>query len=149
MYHKRKYTPVHTEKYAGDPTNIIMRSSWETKFAIWCDHNPSIIQWVSEEIVIPYICPTDNRAHRYFVDFVIKVRERSGAIKTYLVEIKPDAQTRPPIKPSKTTRRYLTEVMAYGKNQAKWTAATEYARRRGWEFKVLTEYDLGLAKRNK
>lgn len=149
MYHKRKYTPIHPEKYAGDPTNIIMRSSWETKFAIWCDHNPSIVQWVSEEIVIPYICPTDNKAHRYFVDFVIKVKERSGAVKTYLVEIKPDAQTRPPIRPSRTTKRYLIEVMTWGKNEAKWKAASEYARRRGWEFKVLTEYDLGLAKRNK
>ncbi len=126
-----------------------MRSSWETKFAIWCDHNPSIIQWVSEEIVIPYICPTDNKAHRYFVDFVIKVKERSGAIKTYLVEIKPDVQTRPPQNPGRVTKRYLMEVMTYGKNEAKWKAATEYARRRGWEFKVLTEYDLGLAKRNK
>ena len=147
MYHKRKYTPLHPEKYIGDPTNIVMRSSWETKFALWCDHNPAVMQWVSEEIVIPYICPTDNRAHRYFVDFVIKVKDRSGAIKTYLVEIKPDAQTKPPTKGSRSTKKYLTEVMTYGKNQAKWAAATKYAQLRGWEFKVLTEYDLGLAKR--
>ena len=149
MYHKRKYVPINPQKYAGDPTNIVMRSSWETKFALWCDNNPSVVSWLSEEIVVPYICPTDNRAHRYFVDFVIKVKERSGAIKTYLVEIKPDAQTKPPKKPARQTQRYITEVMTYGKNQAKWSAATEYARRKGWEFKVLTEYDLGLAKRNK
>ena len=71
MFHKRKYIPVFPEKYAGDPTNIIMRSSWETRFASWCDKNPSIIRWSSEETIIPYRCPTDNLIHRYFVDFKI------------------------------------------------------------------------------
>lgn len=147
MYHKRKYKPAHPEKYAGDPTNIIMRSSWETRFAHWCDHSPSVIKWVSEEIVIPYLCPTDNRVHRYFVDFVIKVQEKSGAVKTYLIEVKPDKQTRPPEAPKRKTQRYINEVMTWGKNEAKWKAAREYARDRGWEFKVLTEYDLGIATR--
>lgn len=140
MFHKRKYTPVFPEKYAGDPTNIIMRSSWETRFASWCDKNPSIIKWSSEETIIPYRCPTDDRIHRYFVDF--KITTNVG--KTYLVEVKPKSQTQPPIYPGKRTQRYLTESVTFIKNQAKWKAATEYAKDRNWEFKIITEEELGL-----
>lgn len=141
-YHKRKYTPIHPEKYKGDPTDIIMRSSWETKFAIWCDNNPAVLEWSSETTVIPYICPTDNRSHRYFVDFKIRVKDKSGKIKTYLVEIKPDAQTRPPTTPKRKTKQYITEVMTWGKNEAKWKAATSYCLDRGYEFIILTEKHL-------
>jgi hypothetical protein len=144
MFHKRKYTPINTHKYVGDPTNIIMRSSWETKFAIWCDTNSSVLKWNSEETVVPYISPVDNRAHRYFIDFKIQVRDKSGTLKTYLVEIKPDQQTRPPVPPSQKTKRYITEVMTWGVNDAKWKAATNYAKDRGWDFVVLTEYHLGI-----
>jgi hypothetical protein len=44
MFHKRKFTPTNPQKYSGDPTNIIMRSSWETKFANWCHENLSASQ---------------------------------------------------------------------------------------------------------
>ena len=146
MYHKRKFTPLHPEKYAGDPTNIIMRSSWETKFAIWCDNNPAILKWNSEETVVPYVCPTDNRWHRYFIDFRIQLRDKSGLLKTYLVEIKPASQTRPPEVPSRKTKRFLIEAATYMKNEAKWKAATQFAKDRGWEFIILTENHLGLNK---
>lgn len=146
MYHKRKFTPLHPEKYTGDPTNIIMRSSWETKFAIWCDNNPSVIKWNSEETIVPYVCPTDNRWHRYFIDFRIQVRDKSGMLKTYLVEIKPASQTRPPEVPSRKTKRFLIEAATYMKNEAKWKAATQFAKDRGWEFIILTENHLGLNK---
>lgn len=144
MFYKRKYKPLFPEKYTGDPTNIIMRSGWETRFALWCDKNPQIIKWKSEETVIPYRCPTDNRIHRYFVDFQIQVVKRDGAIQTYLVEIKPATQTLPPTYPGRRTQRYLTESMTYVKNRAKWEAAERYALDRGWEFKIITEHELGL-----
>lgn len=144
MYHTRKYVPINPQKYDGDPTNIFLRSSWEIKFATWCDRNPSVIKWKSEEVVIPYICPTDNRRHRYFVDFFIQVRSKDGSIKGWLIEIKPAAQTRPPEPPKKKTKRYIQEVMTWGKNEAKWKAADQYAKDRGWEFKIITEYELGL-----
>jgi hypothetical protein len=140
MFHKRKYIPIFPEKYTGDPTNIIMRSSWETRFAAWCDKNPSVLKWSSEETVIPYRCPTDNRIHRYFVDFKIQV----STGKTYIVEVKPAAQCVPPVFPGKRTQRYLTESLTFVKNQAKWSAAKEYAKDRGWEFKIITEKELGL-----
>ena len=76
------------EKYSGDPTAIIMRSSWETRFALWCDRNPSVIKWKSEETIVPYRCPTDDRLHRYFVDFQIQVRQKDGLFKTFLIEVK-------------------------------------------------------------
>lgn len=145
MYHKRKYTPIFTEKYSGDPSNIIMRSSWETMFANWCDKNPSVLKWKSEETIIPYRCPTDNKIHRYFVDFQVQLRNSNGVVKTYLVEVKPYKQTKPPEFPGRRTQRYLTESLTYMKNQAKWAAAHEWAKDRGWEFKIITEYELGIA----
>lgn len=121
-----------------------MRSSWETRFANWCDKNPSIVRWSSEETVIPYICPTDNKLHRYFIDFKIKVQQKDGTTRTYLIEIKPLKQTFPPEFPGKRTKKYLVESYGFLKNQAKWKAATEYAKDRGWEFKILTEKELGI-----
>jgi hypothetical protein len=146
MFHKRRYVPVHPEKYKGDPTNIIMRSSWETKFAIWCDHNPSVIRWSSEETVIPYRCPIRNTIHRYFVDFKINVKTKTGETKVYLVEIKPFKQTQPPDYPGKQTKRYIQESTTFMVNQAKWKAATSWAKDRNWDFIVLTENELGIGK---
>jgi hypothetical protein len=144
MFHKRKYKPLYPGKYEGDHTNIIMRSSWETRFASWCDKNPSVIKWCSEETIVPYRCPTDNRLHRYFIDFKIKVKTKDDQIKTYLVEVKPAAQTQPPEYPGRQTKRYLTESFTFIKNQAKWKAATEYCKDRGYEFVIITEKELGL-----
>ena len=144
MYHKRRFVPKNPEKYAGDPTNIIMRSSWETKFANWCDNSPHVVKWLSEETVIPYVCPTDNRVHRYFVDFKVTIQDKNGKIGTYLIEIKPEAQTKPPVPGARVTKKYLTEVMTWGKNEAKWKAADNYAKDRGWKFMVFTEKHLGI-----
>lgn len=144
MFHKRKFTPNNPNKYGGDPSNIIMRSSWETRFAMWCDQNPSVFKWISEETIIPYICGTDNKIHRYYVDFQIKIKDKNNNIKTYLVEIKPSKQTVPPEFPGRRTKRYLEESFAFIKNQSKWNAAKAYAKERGWEFIIITERELGL-----
>lgn len=144
MFHKRKFIPTNPEKYAGDASNIIMRSSWETRFANWCDKNPSIIKWSSEETVIPYLCPTDNKVHRYFIDFKMQVKQKDGLLKTFLIEIKPAKQCQPPVYPGRQTKRFLTESYYFIKNQAKWKAANEYAKDRGWTFKIITEVELGL-----
>lgn len=143
-YYKGKYKIRNVEKYKGDPTNVIYRSSWELKFMRWCDVNPSIISWSSEETIIPYVCPTDGRPHRYFVDFRIQLRDKNGVLKTYLVEIKPEAQTMPPKVPERKTKRFIIEAATYIRNEAKWKAATQYAKDRGWEFIKLTEKHLGI-----
>jgi hypothetical protein len=139
---KRSYLPKNPEKYMGSPTNIIMRSSWETKFAIWCDMNPNVLNWNSEQTVVPYICGTDNRPHRYFVDFTITVKNQRGETKKYMVEIKPFKETQPPKEPKRKTKNYKEAVLTFIKNKSKWEAATIYAKQRGMEFIILTEKEL-------
>lgn len=145
MAYKGKFKPKNVSKYEGDPTKIIYRSLLERRFMVYCDTNSSILKWSSEEVVVPYISPIDNRWHRYFVDFKIKYKTSSGKIKTTLIEVKPFSQTKEPVKKEgsqKPTKRYLTEVMTWGVNQAKWKAAIEYCNDRKWDFKLLTEKEL-------
>jgi hypothetical protein len=144
MAYKGKYQPSYPQKYKGDPTNIIYRSLWERKFMLYCDLNERVLEWGSEEIALPYRSPVDNKVHRYFPDFYIKVKESTGHIKKYLIEIKPKKQTAPPTKPKRQTKGYIYEVYEYAKNQAKWEAAKEFCKDRLWEFKVLTEDELGI-----
>jgi len=110
----------------------------------WCDSNPSVLEWGSETMIIPYKSPVDNKIHRYFVDFYIKVKDRQSVISKYLVEIKPEKFTKPPVSPSRQTKRFIQEVFQYGTNQAKWKAANEYCLDHGMKFLVLTEKDLGI-----
>ena len=103
---KSLFRPHNPRKYKGDVRNIICRSSWENKFCNWCDLNENIIEWGSEEFFIPYRAP-DGRVRRYFPDFIMKVRENSGDIKTYVIEVKPAKQTRRPKPRKKVTKSYL------------------------------------------
>lgn len=142
--YKGRFSPKNPEKYKGDPTNIIYRSLWERKVMVYLDENPNVIEWNSEEIIIPYISPVDNRPHRYFPDFWVRAKSKDGSSKTMLLEVKPKAQTKEPKKKSKVTKKYITEVMTWGVNQAKWKYAQEYCLDRGWEFKILTEDELNI-----
>ena len=144
MAYKGKYYPSFPRKYKGDPTNIIYRSLWERKFMVYCDKNQNILEWSSEEIAIPYRSPIDNRVHRYFPDFYMKVKETNGKIKNYVIEVKPAKQTKPPAKPKRQTKGYIREAYEYARNQAKWKMAKEYCADRQWEFKVVTEKELGI-----
>jgi hypothetical protein len=144
MAYKGKFRPSNTKKYRGDPTNIIYRSLWERKFMVYCDLNENILEWGSEEFWIPYRSPIDSRVHRYFPDFYIKVRESSGAIKKYVIEVKPQKQCVEPKVQTKKSKKYIYEVTEYAKNQAKWKAAKDFCEDRNWEFKVLTEVELGI-----
>lgn len=144
MSYRGKYQPSFPKKYKGDPTNIIYRSLWERKFMVYCDLNEKVLEWGSEEMFVWYRSPIDSKPHRYFPDFYIKVQESSGQIKKYLIEIKPKKQTTPPPKQQRQTKKYLYEAYEYAKNQAKWKAAEEWCADRGYEFKVLTENELGI-----
>lgn len=144
MAYKGKFSPKNPQKYRGDYTNIVYRSTWECRVMTWLDGNESIIEWSSEEIVIPYKSPVDNRVHRYFPDFYVKVKQKDDTIRVMIIEVKPAKQTKPPEKKKKVTKQYIQEVVTWGINEAKWKAANEFCLDRGWTFKVLTEYDLGL-----
>ena len=146
MSYKGRYRPNNPLKYKGDYKNIIYRSLWELKFMKYCDSNQNILEWGSEEFFLPYRSPLDNRVHRYFPDFYIKVRENTGKIKKMIIEVKPLRQCMEPQRQKKKTRGYIYEVREYAKNQAKWKAAEEYCLDRGLEFKILTEKELGISK---
>ena len=106
------------------------------------DDNLNVVRWASEEIVVPYISPIDNRPHRYFVDFYVEAKAPDGSVKKMLLEVKPAAQTQPPKAPKRRTKRYISEVMTYGVNEAKWKAAKEFCDEKGWEFRIITEAEL-------
>jgi len=147
MAYKGKFKPKYPEKYKGDPNNIIYRSLWEMRFMRYLDNHPDVLNWASEEIIIPYFSPIDKKMHRYFPDFWVRTKSPDGTINTTIIEIKPDIQTRQPKMQQKITRRYINELKTYGVNDAKWKAAEQYCLDRNWKFKVLTEKELGLDKK--
>jgi hypothetical protein len=144
-YLQGKFIPKNPEKYVGDVDNISFRSSWERKAMIFFDDNPNVLKWGSEELIIMYVSPVDDRPHRYFPDFILSLKSRDGLIKKYVVEVKPAIQCEPP-KQKKKTQRMLMEVKTYAVNQAKWEAARKWCASNGFEFTILTERELGIKK---
>jgi hypothetical protein len=134
-FYRGKFRPANPGKYEGDFKNIVYRSMWERQVFLWCDRETSVVGWSSEEVIIPYRCATDNKMHRYFMD--LKIKFKNGDV--YLIEIKPKSQTQEPKKRSRTTQKYINEVMTYAKNQSKWNAAASLCEQRGWHFEVWTE----------
>ncbi len=148
------YHPVNKQKYMGDINKIICRSSWETAVCRWCDHNRAVLQWASEPLHIFYIDPTkrDKRGmpkkRQYFPDFLLKIQNRNKTIAIWLVEVKPYKETIPPRKSNRKAKKtQIYEANAWETNKAKWRAAEGYCARKGWKFKILNEYDLGIKKR--
>jgi hypothetical protein len=143
-YYQGKFLPKNPKKYRGDANNIVYRSSWELKLMLKLDTNPNVIWWVSEETIIPYRSPVDGKVHRYFVDFLVHLKNTEGKNETLMIEVKPKKQTIEPKKQSKMTKTYLNEVFEWGKNQAKWKAAKEFCADRGWRFEIFSEKELGI-----
>lgn len=149
--YKGRFRPKRPEKYRGDASNIIYRSSWELMVFRRLDEHPDVIEWSSEEISIPYVNPVrslksgERKISRYFPDIIVK-KKVDGKIATTMIEIKPKKQTAPPdpgkrnaTKTGRVSRRYLNEAATYSVNEAKWEAAKRYCRERGWEFVIMTE----------
>ena len=140
MAYKGRYIPTNPKKYRGDPSQVIYRSLWERKLMVYCDRNNKVVEWGSEEVIIPYMSPKDGKLHRYFPDFYMKVKQSNGTHKRFIIEVKPKAQCKEPVKnPKRRTKKWFNEVVTYAVNQAKWKSATEYCENQGMEFKVLTE----------
>ena len=115
--------------------NIVFRSSWELSMTQFLDNNPNILRWSSEEFYIPYLKPTDKKVHRYFPDYWIEYKDRTGKIVQEVLEVKPSTQVSPNLKRKQTTYEQIT----YAINIAKWQAATEFCKQRGIKFRILTE----------
>lgn len=142
MAYSGKYTPKNKSKYRGNINNIFWRSTWELKFLRYLDEHPDVIEFGSEEVVIPYVSPIDGKYHRYFVDFYFKVRTKDNNIKKYLIEIKPHCQTLEPKRPKRITESYVNNVKTYLVNSAKWNAAKKFAQTHDMTFLVITEKQL-------
>ncbi len=138
-YHKGGFTPVNPSKYVGDIESIVYRSGWERNYMKYCDENPAILSWNSEDVIIKYLSPVDNRVHRYHIDFYIKYKDSSGNVCQALIEVKPHIQTLVPKRGKKRQRTYMNECKTYLVNQAKWKYATEFAESKGIKFIILTE----------
>jgi len=143
MSYKGWFTPKNPKKYKGDPANIVYRSSWELRVMKYLDENKNVVWWASEELPIPYRSPIDQQMHRYFPDFVARIRQINGKETTMVLEVKPEKQTQMPIQ-KKKTKKFLQEAAAYAINQEKWRAADLFCKEHGWQFKIITEKDLGL-----
>ena len=140
MTYKGRYFPTNPKKYRGNPNQIIYRSLWERKVMVYCDKNDAIIEWGSEEVIVPYLSPMDGMIHRYFPDFYMKVRQADGSTKKFIIEVKPKSQCKQPVKnPKRRTTKWFNEVKTFAINQAKWKSAREFCEDKGMEFKIFTE----------
>ena len=137
------YNPQNPEKYIGDINQIVFRSSWELRSFKWADTTDSIIEWSSEPFAIKYFDYSTKKTRRYFPDLYLKIKTKEG-IKQFLVEIKPEKQTKPPKQGKKKTKTYIQEALTYEKNVSKWSQAEKFCNDNGLIFKVISEKDLGI-----
>lgn len=133
---KGMFRPTKPEKYLGDVTKIRFLSHWELKFMQFCDLNPRILNWASEELQIPYIHPFKKRRAAYWPDFLIRYQDPTGKLLTEVIEIKPQKQTH------QTKKSSTYDKVQLAINYAKWEAAKSYCDSAGMTFKVLTEQQL-------
>jgi len=158
------YKVQHPEKYIGDPTLIIYRSSWELSFLRWCDFSPSIIRFSSEPTKIPYYdrvskleeCkrqgldpnnPKNWVIKNYNIDFWIEIRKDENTTERIIVEIKPSNKLKKPIPPGenaslKEQRRFNIDAKEFLINEAKFESANAFAKKHNMRFCVFTENSL-------
>lgn len=137
-YKQGIYKPTNPEKFLGEVA--IYRSGLELKFMTFCDNNPNVIKWGSENFIIPYKHP-DGKIHRYFVDNFVLIKE-GDKLTRYLVEIKPSKHTKPPESKYRKKKYVLYEQAQYAINQCKWEACKQYCDKKGYKFLILTEKEL-------
>ena len=88
-----------------------------------------------------------NKIHKYFVDLVASLKDRTGKIQNLLIEVKPEKQTKPPtITNRKKQSTMLYEKVTWAVNQAKWDAARAWSKSKGYTFIILNEKHLNSDK---
>jgi hypothetical protein len=139
------YNIKNPEKYIGQGTPRY-RSSWEFTFMTFCDNNPSIQQWSSESIKIPYRDPLTGKHTVYVPDFLISYVDKNMKKHVEVIEIKPANQT---LKEKVGKNAY--NQAQYVKNMAKWGAASAWCQQQGIKFRIVNEGDIfqNTGKRNK
>jgi hypothetical protein len=132
---KGKFNPSNPAKYAGRNTPTY-RSSWELSFMQFCDNHPSVIQWASESMSIPYKNPLTGKNTFYVPDFFIMYQDKNGTNRAELIEVKPRTQT------TMENARSIRDKAAVAVNHAKWAAASAFCKQNGMIFRVITEHDI-------
>ena len=141
-FHQGLYNPKNFQKYIGNINNIIYRSGLELKFFRFCDNSPNVVEWGSEEVVIPYFDTWQRKNRKYFIDAYVKIQE-GDIVKKYLVEVKPWKQTQEPkAGKGKKKSNLLYEQVAWKNNMDKFQSAREFAKKHGMEFIIITEKEL-------
>lgn len=140
-YRQGFYHPINPKKYTGS-SPIVYRSGLELKAFRWLDRAPNVLRWASENVIIPYTS-VDGKIHRYFVDLVCEMRRKDATIEKFLIEVKPDKQTRPPIISNKKAKKtVMYENYQWAVNTAKWKAAKKWCDAKGYRFLIFTEKHL-------
>jgi hypothetical protein len=103
----------------------------------FCDNNPSIQQWSSESVKIPYRDPLTGKHTVYVPDFLIVYLDKNLKKHAELVEIKPANQTL-----QERVGKNPYNQAQFVKNQAKWAAAAQWCQQNGLKFRVINEQDI-------
>ena len=136
-----EYRVINRSKYKGDLNNVIYRSSWEMSYMFKLDTDVNVIEWSSEELIIPYR-DVNGVVRRYFTDFKVK-RKVGDQIITEIIEIKPYKETIPPVlSEGAKTKTKIRQILTWDVNSRKWEAARKFCDRKGWIFKIVTEKDM-------
>jgi len=135
MAYRTIFNPKNPQKYAGDTSKIVCRSLWERNVCKFCDDQPNVLKWSTEEIAIPYTNPIDKKIHNYYPDFLIQFNGVNGK-QTWMVEVKPKKQTL--LKENASKKEKVTWII----NNAKWHAAKKYCEKHNIVFQILTEKEL-------
>lgn len=130
------YKVKNPEKYIG---NVVpkYRSSWEYTFMTFCDNNPSIQQWASECVKIPYRDPLTGKHTVYVPDFLIYYIDKNSKKHAELIEIKPANQ----MMIERVGKNPYNQAQ-YVKNMAKWAAASAWCKNQGIKFRIINENDI-------
>jgi hypothetical protein len=131
-YAQGKFQIKNPSKYVGNKTPTY-RSGWEFVFMQFCDNNPSVIQWASEAVHIPYRNPFTNKNTIYVPDFLIVYEDKSGQKHAEVIEVKPSKEV------SMESAKSLRDQAFVALNAAKWEAARAWCRNQGLTFRIVTE----------
>lgn len=113
-------------------------SLWERQTFVYMDKHPDVVKVGAETVIIPYICETDGKQHKYMVD--LEVHYSDGT--KHLIEIKPKRQTKKPKDSKIITASKLNEHKVFVKNESKWKSARYWATKHGYTFSIWTEETL-------
>jgi hypothetical protein len=137
------FKPHHPEKYKGDASAIIYRSSWELKFLQYCDQNDAVVEYAAEPVGIAYFNPILKKPATYWIDCYMKTKGRDGTVTKWLIEVKPNKYLEKPQPPARLTESQMLSFARHAKayiiNSAKFEAAKDYAANNNMKFGIITE----------